>query len=350
MSDLTYKYRGALYPEYIRRGNACQFIAPAALHFCQGSGIDVGAGKWPLQGAIPVDLTNGGDAMRLPEGQFDFIFSSHCLEHIENPIAALEHWKSRLKPTGVLFLYLPHPEMMYWRPQNCRKHLHSWQPRDMDEILKDLGFPVVMRLAERDAFYSFALVGFLQQEEPIDRYIQQFADGRGYIHADPQMDRLFQHFGADIFRRSAVLEDFAGFVARTGFRGKRCVEIGTFNGLTTLILARHFDEVVSIDTYPYTAKHRVLEYSGVKNVRFVDVQDNAEKAAIINGLDFDAAFSDGNHVSDTETDFELVKRCGRVMFHEYYQQQPAVWNLVKRLRAGGGGFESQGRFALWTAP
>jgi SAM-dependent methyltransferase len=156
---VIYEYKGAKYPEYLRNGNACRFIVPVAQEFCKGAGLDVGAGKWPLPGAIPVELKDGGDAMALPEGQFDYVFSSHCLEHLANPVAALEHWKTRIKPGGVLFLHLPSPEMRYWLPQNCAKHLHSWWPSQMQALVEDLGFRDVIR-SERDMSWSFSVVGF----------------------------------------------------------------------------------------------------------------------------------------------------------------------------------------------
>jgi len=156
---MIFEYKGGFYPDYIKHGNACQYIAPIALQFCKGRGIDVGAGKWPLHRAIPVDLADGGDALALPEGSFDYVFSSHCLEHLPNPVAALEHWKTRIKPGGVLFLYLPHPDMEYWLPQNNRKHLHSWFPADMQRLVADLGFTDVIH-SERDLAWSFAVVGF----------------------------------------------------------------------------------------------------------------------------------------------------------------------------------------------
>lgn len=155
----VFEYRGRLYPEFIKHGNACQFIAATALQFCKGDGLDVGAGYWPLNGALPIEIRDGGDAMDLPLGPFDYLFSSHCLEHLVNPIAALEHWKSRIKIGGVLFLYLPHPDMEYWRPQHCRKHLHSWRPEDMAQILRDLGFSRVIH-SERDLAWGFSVVGF----------------------------------------------------------------------------------------------------------------------------------------------------------------------------------------------
>jgi SAM-dependent methyltransferase len=155
---MIFSYKGKLYPDYLKHGNACQFIAPIAQQFCKGSGLDVGAGKWPLPGAIPVELKDGGDAMSLPEGQFEFIFSSHCLEHLANPIAALEHWKTRIVDGGVIFLYLPHPDMEYWRPENCRKHLHSWSPERMVEIVQALGFKNVMH-SQRDLAWGFSVVG-----------------------------------------------------------------------------------------------------------------------------------------------------------------------------------------------
>ncbi len=154
-----YEYKGRLYPDYLKDGNACQFIEPIAKKFCQGEGLDIGANQWPLSGAAPIDHISGGDAMRLPKGEYDYVFSSHCLEHLEYPIEALEHWKSRIKPMGVLFLYLPHPDMEYWLPQNNRKHLHIWYPEDIAKIVSDLGFSDVIH-SERDLVWSFAVVGF----------------------------------------------------------------------------------------------------------------------------------------------------------------------------------------------
>lgn len=163
MTPGLYEYAGETYPDYLKGGNAMQFIAATAAHFCKGKGVDVGCGKWPLEGAVPVDQ-NGRDeygAMNLPgtDGEYDYVFSSHCLEHLVNPVRAIEHWKARLRSGGCLFLYLPHPDMRYWRPQHCRKHLHVFHPTDVAGMLRDLGFIDVIH-GHRDLAWSFATVGY----------------------------------------------------------------------------------------------------------------------------------------------------------------------------------------------
>lgn len=347
---MIFDYLGKKYPEYIKHGNACKFIQPIAEQFCKGTGLDVGAGKWPLGNATPVDLDRGGDAMGLPRGSYDYIFSSHCLEHLQNPVAALEHWKSRLRAGGTLFLYLPHPDMEYWLPQRNRKHLHIWYPEQIAKLLDDMGFVNVL-VSERDLAWSFAAVGFKREFIPVeqkDKPFQELVEEKDpVIKNDPQLSSIYDRFGRDAFRRTAGLEDFEKFIIANDFKGDCCLEIGTYNGITAFILARHFKQVISIDIFPHTAKHAIKDFIGVKNVRFIDVKDNEEKAEAIKSFQFDAAFVDGDHENDSERDFKLVSGCKRVMFHEYWEQQPAVWNLVNGLREYGR-VVTQGKLALWT--
>lgn len=173
------------------------------------------------------------------------------------------------------------------------------------------------------------------------------------LHRDPILTRVYEAFGIGVFRRSCVLEGFDAFIRRNAFTGKRVVEIGTCHGLTALVLSRYFAEVVTIDNTPSQKKHEIAAYLGIENISFIDVADNEEKSAVIRGIDFDAAFSDGDHARDTATDFSLVERCGRVLLHENWAPQQPVVELVNALRVHGH-VEADGKWALWvrsaTAP
>lgn len=167
------------------------------------------------------------------------------------------------------------------------------------------------------------------------------------LHDDPVLVEVFKRFGPEPFRRSSVLEGFAAFLKSSGLRGHRCLEIGSWKGLTALVLARCFDQVVSVDVVADPQREIIAAHCGVKNVQFLTVADNAQKARLIEGLAFDAAYVDGDHMRDTQGDFDLVRSCGRVLFHEYWEAQPAVWELVNALRASGT-VTVAGKFALWT--
>jgi SAM-dependent methyltransferase len=74
-----------------------------------GTGIDIGAGDDPHPLAtFRFDKPNG-DAHELPfaKESFDWIYSSHCLEHLERPVPALLNWWEKLKPNGFLVVTVP---------------------------------------------------------------------------------------------------------------------------------------------------------------------------------------------------------------------------------------------------
>ena len=133
----TIEFAGIEYPLFQSKGFASKFAFPFADEVCKGTGYDVGYCKeeWKLPGAIGIDpsIDERFNAHNLPETMVDFIFSSHCLEHVNDWVGALDHWCTRLKSEGVIFLYLPDYSQIYWRPWNNRKHVNVLTP----EMLKD---------------------------------------------------------------------------------------------------------------------------------------------------------------------------------------------------------------------
>lgn len=158
----TISYEGEVYPAFQSEGNASQFAIPFAKHFCQGMGVDIGFSKpeWIFPGAIGADITdhtNDYHALNLPEN-LDYVYSSHCLEHLDDWIKNLRYWISCLKKGGNIFLYLPHPDQRYWRPWNNLKHKHVLHPQDVSSCLLKFGITDIF-ISGRDLNHSYIIVG-----------------------------------------------------------------------------------------------------------------------------------------------------------------------------------------------
>ena len=156
------EYKGTKFPKFQTVGFASQFAIPFAKHFCTGTGFDIGCNRveWAFPGSIPVDLNfnNGYDAYNLPEEPVDYIYSSHCLEHLPDWVQAMDYWKTRLKVGGILFLYLPHYSQEYWRPWTNFKHKHICTPEIIEDYLLERGYNNIFK-SEKDLNNSFMIVG-----------------------------------------------------------------------------------------------------------------------------------------------------------------------------------------------
>jgi SAM-dependent methyltransferase len=110
-------------------------------HYCVGLGCEIGPGvnpQAPPDKTIFVDRYANylpghpilrdvqADAMALPfrDGAFDFLVSSHALEHCPDTLRVLEGWCRTLRPGGLLVLRLPHRDRTFDRdrPTTTLKH------------------------------------------------------------------------------------------------------------------------------------------------------------------------------------------------------------------------------------
>lgn len=108
-----------------------------------GHGIDVGAGQalpsswrwWEKLGmdCRPWDLRDGDGAelATVPDGSLDWLYSSHCLEHLSDPDRALRNWVRVVRPGGRLLIAVPHRNLYErrrelpsrWNPDHRRFYL-----------------------------------------------------------------------------------------------------------------------------------------------------------------------------------------------------------------------------------
>lgn len=121
--------------------------------YCQGRGLDIGYGGDPIvPGAQGWDYEHG-DAHYLNglnDAEFDFVYSSHLLEHLPDSEAALRNWWRVLKPGGYLLLYLPHRDLYEKKttlPSRFNDdHAHFFLP-DRDEAPDTVGvLPLLQRV------------------------------------------------------------------------------------------------------------------------------------------------------------------------------------------------------------
>ena len=55
-------------------------------------------------------ITDGSALTGVPDGAYDAVISSHVIEHLANPIAALGHWRRICRQEGLLLMVAPHKQ------------------------------------------------------------------------------------------------------------------------------------------------------------------------------------------------------------------------------------------------
>ncbi len=120
--------------------------------FLQGEGLDIGFG-----GDLVLPNANGwdfehGDAQYLKtirDGKYDFVYSSHTLEHMKDPAVALKNWYRVLKKGGYLILYIPHRDLYEKKktlPSKFNPNHTAFYLIDRDEAPDTIGIvPLIQR-------------------------------------------------------------------------------------------------------------------------------------------------------------------------------------------------------------
>jgi SAM-dependent methyltransferase len=102
-----------------------------------GSGIDIGCGDDPVTTDCRQWDLKDGDAQVMAgveDATFDWVYSSHCLEHMVDPRVALANWWRILKPGGHLIVMVPDEDIYeqgHWPPIFNPDHKSTWTIRKL---------------------------------------------------------------------------------------------------------------------------------------------------------------------------------------------------------------------------
>jgi SAM-dependent methyltransferase len=154
------------YPNFLNQGNMSEFIKAKAKEYMKSGYVDVGGGQWPMPNSIPIDsfyFQNRHVIEDAKDNQFSGVFSSHCLEHIPQWEKELTLWHRIIRPGGVLFMYLPHPQCEPWHAKTGswvgEEHVWNPDPITLVQFLREkLNFEILEYTSRPDPLWSFYVI------------------------------------------------------------------------------------------------------------------------------------------------------------------------------------------------
>lgn len=150
-----------------RKARKRRINSPLFQKIFKGKGVDIGSGRDPIDKSKWENITElelfeiqHGDAQHitdfLGEGMYDFVYSSHCLEHMVDPQGALIEWWKLVKKGGYFVLVVPDEDLYeqgFFPSRYNRDHKYtftiyknnSWSPKSINilDIIKSIDCKVI---------------------------------------------------------------------------------------------------------------------------------------------------------------------------------------------------------------
>lgn len=147
---------------------------PLERSILSGKGIDIGCGPDPLSPDVKAFDLKDGDANEITkyvDEVFDFVYSSHCLEHMREPTKAILEWWKLVRPGGHLFILVPDEDLYEQGVFPSRfnsdhkatftiSKSHSWSPVSINvlDLVKLLSNAELVSLTLQNHNYDMSLM------------------------------------------------------------------------------------------------------------------------------------------------------------------------------------------------
>jgi SAM-dependent methyltransferase len=155
----------------------------------RGQGIDIGCGPDPVTPNVRRFDLEHGDAnfpSQHVKEQFDFVYSSHCLEHMHDPRLTILDWWKLVKPGGYLFILVPDEDLYEQGVFPSRfNHDHkatftiskaqSWSPKSINvlDLANSLPDGRMLSLELQDRGYDRSMMSFGKRQARL--WVRAFA-------------------------------------------------------------------------------------------------------------------------------------------------------------------------------
>jgi len=101
-----------------------------------------GTGGTKFDAAAPDVVGDAAELGFVANGSQDVLVAQHLLEHLVDPIAALDRWYAVLRPGGTLLLTVPDQERMNTILLDCT-HVHAYTANSLPRLISRCGFRVM---------------------------------------------------------------------------------------------------------------------------------------------------------------------------------------------------------------
>lgn len=170
------------------QGNEAQKIKYEIVPYTRGRGLDLGCGMYKtykhfigVDNKAQWDKLNPSDEYMLrlnvdieancekldmfASQSMDFVFSSHLLEHMEDPLSALKEWWRVIKHNGYLILYLPHRDFYPNIGEDGANpdHKHDFKPSDIIQMMGDIGGWDLVKSENRNKQNEYSFLQIFQK-------------------------------------------------------------------------------------------------------------------------------------------------------------------------------------------
>jgi SAM-dependent methyltransferase len=142
----------------------------------------------------------------IPSNSYQSLISTNCLEHVANPLKALEEWLRVVEPNGLVLLIFPKKESNFDHRRSVTSFEHL-----IDDYKNQTGEDDLTHLEEILALHDLSrdpLAGDAVQFSARSRKNFENRCLHHHVFDAPLIERMFEHFGVLLVRADATRTDY----------------------------------------------------------------------------------------------------------------------------------------------